>query len=115
MRSHARLTWNPYPPLPIGAIKDLLGITRALYRFTVETDPKDVVKLQELTDIGRAFRAALLQAKAPPGTIDHSNARGAAERATRALGALVQGAGLEPIVSAAAARIVGVKGRMANY
>jgi hypothetical protein len=53
------VNWNPYPPLPLGAVRDLLGITRAMYRATVADDPRDVCRLQALEDIGRTLRAVL--------------------------------------------------------
>jgi len=84
------VTWNPYPPLPLGALRDLLGITRALYRATLEEDPRDVIRLQALEDIGKGLRAALQARRAPRGTNAHLDAWAAAERATKALGELVR-------------------------
>src|SRR5688572_23894110 len=81
--------WNPYPPLPREAVRDLLGIVRAMYRATIARDPRDVVRLQTLTEIGRDFRAALAGAKGHPGTLPYQYAWEAAERATRRLGELV--------------------------
>ena len=99
------MTWNPYPPLPVGAVRDLLGITRALYRTALNGDPRDVAKLQALADIGGTLRAALRAAPAPPGTIDHFNAWAAAERATKALGELVgDETPLGPLIAATAQR-----------
>jgi hypothetical protein len=98
--------WNPYPPLPREAVRDLLGITRALYRVTLAEDPRDVVRLQRLADIGRELRAALQGSQGHPGTIQHQYAWEAAERATRALGELVGDATpLEPLVRATCARV----------
>jgi hypothetical protein len=100
------VTWNPYPPLPLGALRDLLGITRALYRATVANDPRDVVRLQELEDIGKTLQAVLRAGRAHPGTIAHLEAWEAAERATKALGALVaQSMELAPLVEATARRV----------
>jgi hypothetical protein len=100
------VTWDPYPPLPIGALRDLLGITRALYRTTQLDDPRDARRLHALEDIGRTLRAVLRAAHARPGTIDHLNAWGAAERATRALGALVgESTPLAPVIAATARRV----------
>jgi len=100
------VTWDPYPPLPIGALRDLLGITRALYRTTLVEDPRDASRLRALADIGRTLRAVLRAAHAQPGTIDHLNAWGAAERATRALGELVgESTPLAPVIAATARRI----------
>lgn len=100
------MAWNPYPPLPVGALRDLLGVTRALYRATSDAEPRDEARLQALGEIGRALRAALRGASAHPGTIDHGTAWAAAERATRGLRELV-GAGelLAPLIAATARRI----------
>lgn len=99
-------SWDPYPPLPLGALRDLLGITRALYRVALVQDPRDVARLQTLTDIGKTLRAVLRASRAHPGTIDHLEAWAAAERATAALGELVEETmPLAPLISAAASRI----------
>lgn len=102
------MAWNPYPPLPRETVRDLLGIVRALYRVTMDRDPKDVARLQVLADIGREFREALSKARSYPGTIQHQEAWAAAERATRALGELVEvdeTPPLAPLVKAASARM----------
>jgi hypothetical protein len=100
------VNWNPYPPLPLGAVRDLLGITRAMYRATVADDPRDVCRLQALEDIGRTLRAVLSARRAPPGTIAHLEAWTAAEHATRALGELVgESLELAPLVAATARRV----------
>ena len=103
------MPWNPYPPLPRETVRDLLGIVRALYRVTGASDPKNVVRLQALTDIGRDLRDALRSSRnSHPGTVQHSDAWVAAERATRALGELVasdEPQPLAPLVRAAAGRI----------
>jgi hypothetical protein len=100
------VTWNPYPPLPVGAVRDLLGITRALYRATLADDPRDVARLQALEDIGRTLRAVLRAARSHPGTIPHVEAWTAAERATKAIGELVaESATLAPLIAATAKRI----------
>lgn len=100
------VTWNPYPPLPIGALRDLLGITRALYRATLDSEPRDEGRLQALGEIGRTLKAVLKQSHAPPGTIDHGTAWAAAERAARALTDLVDDEQrLGPVVAVTARRI----------
>jgi hypothetical protein len=100
------VTWNPYPPLPLGALRDLLGITRAMYRATLEHDPRDVVRLQALEDVGKTLRAVLRARRAPPGTTAQLEAWEAAERATRALGELVRDSmDLAPLVDATARRV----------
>lgn len=97
------MNWNPYPRLPAGAVRDLLGITRALYRATLAEDPRDVVRLQALADIGRALRSALRASAAHPGTLAHLQAWAVAEEATKALGELVgEAMPLGPLISATA-------------
>ncbi len=44
MRSDA-VNWNPYPRLPIGAVRDLLSITRVLYHVCKAEDPTDASRL----------------------------------------------------------------------
>jgi hypothetical protein len=105
------VTWNPYPPLPVGALTDLLGITRALYRATLDSEPRDSSRLQAIEVVGKDLRAALRLTHAPPGTIDHGTAWAAAERAARGLSGLVEGVGLAPVV-AATARLVTRPGSM---
>lgn len=100
------MTWNPYSPLPAGAVRDLLGITRALYRATLAEDPRDVLRLQALEDIGKALRSALRATSAHPGTLDHLQAWAVAEQATKALGELVgEAMPLAPLISATARRV----------
>jgi hypothetical protein len=100
------VTWNPYPPLPIEPLRDLLGITRALYRTTLLEASPDALRLQALEDIGTTLRAVLRAAGAHPGTIDHLNAWASAERATKALGELVDDSmPLGPLMASTARRI----------
>lgn len=97
------MTWNPYPPLPVGALRDMLGITRALYRAALAEDPRDVSRLQALEDIGRTLRAVLRAARAHPGTMTHLEAWAAAERDTQAIGELVgESMALAPLIAATA-------------
>jgi len=92
--------WNPYPKLPVGALRDLLGITRAFYRAAHEAEPRDEQLLEALADVGKSLQAALVGARATPGTIQHGNAWAAAERASQALSGLVGGQPLAPLVEA---------------
>jgi hypothetical protein len=106
------VAWNPYPTLPAGAVRDLLGITRALYRLALEADPRDPGRLQALEQIGRDLRAALREARTHPGTIQHQNAWASVERASHALQELV---GAEPALTAlvaATARLFSRPGSM---
>lgn len=97
------LAWNPYPSLPTGAVRDLLGIARSLYRVAREAEPRDEVRLQALEQIGVTLRSALQDARSDPATIAHSNAWAATERATKALAELVaQDAALVQLVAATA-------------
>jgi hypothetical protein len=100
------MPWQPYPPLPRESVRDLLGIVRALYRAT---DPRDVVRRQALTEVGRDLRAALVGSRGThPGTIQHVEAWVAAERGTRRLGELIatdEAQPLAPLVRAVASRI----------
>lgn len=106
------MTWNPYPPLPVGPLRDLLGITRALYRATRDTEPNDAARLAALEDIGRTLRAVLRASRAHPGTITHGEARLAAERATKALLELVGESMLLAPLIAAIARGISRSGSM---
>jgi hypothetical protein len=83
------MAWNPYPPVPAGPLRDLLGVTRAMYRAAADEQPPDEARLQALEAIGASLRTALRLATAPPGTLDHGTAWAAAERATRGLTELV--------------------------
>jgi len=97
------VTWNPYPRLPAGVVRDLLGITRALYRATLAEDPRDVARLQALEDIGKSLRSALRATAAHPGTLAHLQAWAVAEQATKKLGELVgETMPLAPLIAAIA-------------
>jgi hypothetical protein len=100
------MPWKPYPPLPRETVRDLLGITRALYRATLANDPRDVVRLQALVDIGNGFREALKKATGHPGTIPYQEGWAAANRATKALCALVdESTSLAPLLKATAQKL----------
>jgi len=101
-----QVTWNPYPPLPVGALRDLLGITRALYRAALEEEPRDAARLQALEEIGRTLKAVLRASRAHPGTITHGDAWLAAERITKVLQEIVSDSTLlAPVIAATARRI----------
>ncbi|MFZ5894740.1 MAG: hypothetical protein ACOY0T_26995 [Myxococcota bacterium] len=92
-------------PLPIEALRDLLGIVRAL--FAAWTRAKaGPIELEELAHIGRELRAALdLARKTEPGTLGHRAAWSRAEEATRLLGHLVgKLEPLHPVLEAAVQR-----------
>jgi hypothetical protein len=83
------VAYNPYPRLPIGPLRDLLGITRALYRASRAEEPPDATRLEALDSIGRALGAALREARGHPGTVPYQEAWAATERAVTALQGLV--------------------------
>jgi hypothetical protein len=96
------VSWNPYPPLPRGALRDLLSLTRLLYRAAAEAEPRDEARLQTLQRIGLAFKEALQLPKgAVPGTIAHGTAHAAVMMAIEQLKELV-GAELSPVLAATA-------------
>ncbi|HKO92833.1 MAG TPA: hypothetical protein VJU61_16875 [Polyangiaceae bacterium] len=100
------MAWNPYPPLPLGAVRDLLGITRALYRAALDDEPRDAARLEALEEIGRTLQSVLKEPRSHPGTIAAQNARAAAERATARLRELVgEGQLLAPLLAATAKRL----------
>jgi hypothetical protein len=70
-------------PFPREAVRDLLGITRALYRAAASESHPDRTRLEKLTEIGKQYRLALeLVIKCEPDTIGGRAARGWAETAT---------------------------------
>ncbi|HET9959682.1 MAG TPA: hypothetical protein VFQ61_34555 [Polyangiaceae bacterium] len=95
-------------PLPIEALRDLLGICRALYAAWKESGVGPV-ELDELGEIGRELRAALKLARTTqPNTIGHRAAWSRAEQATARLGHLVSTLEpLRPTVLAATRRLCG--------
>ena len=91
---------------PFEAVRDLLGITRALYR--AERDgPGDPVRLQELVEIGEAYRTALnLARRGGERSLGTSAAWNWATLATERLCALVgDETKAGPMVLAAAGRV----------
>lgn len=99
------MTWSPYPRVPFVAVRDLLGITRALYRIARADDPQDAERLRALEAVGTTLRQVLAATTTHPGTIAHQNAWEAAERATKALGELVDSTPVAPLVAATGQRI----------
>jgi hypothetical protein len=90
----------------VGALRDLLGITRALYRAATDDEPRDATRLQALEEIGRTLKAVLRASRAHPGTITHGDAWLAAERVPKALQALIGASMLiAPVIAATARRI----------
>jgi hypothetical protein len=99
------VSWNPYPTLPTGGLRDLLGITRAMYRLALAEEPHDVARLQALAEIGRGLRSALKGAHSHPGTIAHQTAWATADHALKALRELVSDSPPLAALVAATARL----------
>jgi hypothetical protein len=89
-------------PFPVGAVRDLLAITRALYRANSGID-----RAKRLERVGELLNAALdLARTSGPGTMGRRAAWSKAEKATEELGYIVaDGITVETLVSAAAAKI----------
>jgi hypothetical protein len=94
---------DTHGPFPFGAVRDLLGIARALYR-AADGEPRRQAEIQR---IGAELREALdLARSSGAGTMGRRAAWAKAERATQALGALVaDGCAVEPLVQATAMRL----------
>lgn len=90
-------------PFPFGAVSDLLGITRALYRASAG----DAARRERLEVIGQQLKQALeLAKKSGAGTLGRRAAWNWAEQGTAALGELVaDGSTIAPLVRAAAAQV----------
>jgi hypothetical protein len=90
--------------LPIEAVRDLLGITRAMYAAAKRDG--DTARMLELSNIGKQLTTALELGKTQPDTIGH---RAAWEHAEEATGKLVRMISVStpaaPIVQAAAMRV----------
>lgn len=98
-------------PFPFEAVRDLLGILRALYA-AAQAESAGRPRLAAIRAIGRELRAATdLALEHEPGTLGHAAAWRRAERATERLGALVDcTTPLEPTLEAAARRVLGRSG-----
>jgi hypothetical protein len=94
-------------PFPREAVRDLLGITRALYRAERAKPTPDRACLDRLVVIGGHYRLALeLGMKHGPDTMGGRAALSWAEKATAALGELVaESEMIAPAVAATAARL----------
>jgi hypothetical protein len=90
--------------LPLEAVRDLLGIARAMYAAKKREGIFDV--LPELEAIGKKLALALKLGRGDPDTIGHRAAWGHAEEATSRLMKLITVSTLAaPIVEAAAIRV----------
>jgi hypothetical protein len=99
---------NLQGPIPIHALRDLLGLVRVLYADWCASGAGPI-ELEELRAIGESLNVALgLAAKTQPNTMGHRTAWARAEDATRQLGALVgKHSSLVSAVRTASARVVG--------
>ncbi len=97
-------------PFPFEAVRDLLGILRAMYAATRARAGAER-QLASIRRIGDELRAAVdLALEHEPGTLGHARAWQRAEHATAELGDLVDcTTPLEPTLAAAARRIQAVK------
>jgi hypothetical protein len=88
-------------------VRDLLGITRALYRAELAKPTPDPARVEHLLAIGKQYRLALeMSSKYEPDTMGARAALGWAERATAALGELVAASlDLAPAVAATAVKL----------
>jgi hypothetical protein len=91
-------------------VRDLLGITRALYRAELALPPPraDRLRLDQLEEIGKLFRRALALSRGEPDTMGHRAAWSWAEQATLALGEFVgEELRLGAVLRASAVKLVG--------
>jgi hypothetical protein len=91
--------------LPLSVIRDLLGITRALYRAELEAAPRDRRTLEALEQIGQELKLALDMGKHQPGSMAAVAAWNWAEQATFKLGEIVRDMPIAPAVKASVARM----------
>jgi hypothetical protein len=94
-------------PFPREVVRDLLGITRALFRAERAKPSPDGASVERLRQIGVLYREAMeMGARYAADTMAGRAARGKAERATAALGEFVAESELmAPAVAATAERL----------
>jgi len=99
---------NVQGPIPLRALRDLLGLVRVMYADGVQSHASPVL-LEELRNIGESLRIALdMASKTEPNTVGHRAAWSRAEQATKELGALVgKHTSLESTVRTAGERVIG--------
>lgn len=95
-------------PFPFEAVRDLLGVVRAIYAAAKDAGAGRA-ELARITRVGKALSDAIdLAASTREGTIGHDAAWRRAEDATRKVGELVDAlTPAEPLVAAASDRVVG--------
>jgi hypothetical protein len=94
-------------PIPLEALRDLIGICRALYAAW-KASGAGPIELDELLEVGKDLREAYRLARnTPPNTLGHRAAWSRAEAATQRLGHLVSELErLQPVVAAATRRVL---------
>lgn len=96
-------------PLPFAreVVRDLLGITRALFRAECAKANPDAARVERLRQIGMLYREALdMGTRCEPDSMGRRAARSKAERATTSLGEFVAESDLmAPAVEEAAKRL----------
>jgi hypothetical protein len=97
-------------PFPFEAVRDLMGVVRALYA-AAKHNSAGPVELARIARVGRDLHAAIdLAAGARKGTGEREVARRRAEEATLRAGDLVDAlTPAEPLVHAARARVSGTR------
>jgi hypothetical protein len=93
-------------PFPFEAVRDLIGILRAMYR-AAKANGAGARRLAELRQVGLELRHAIeLALEYAPNTLGHAAAWERAELATRGLGNLIDcTTPLEPTIAAAVERV----------
>ncbi|MFO0616864.1 MAG: hypothetical protein U0414_29990 [Polyangiaceae bacterium] len=97
--------------LPIPAVRDLLGIVRAMYRAEAASAHPSSTKLARLRKIGASLTTALeLASASTPGTVGHRSAWEHADDAIERLSAEITLLdSLEPVLVAARRAIAGAR------
>lgn len=97
-------------PFPFEAVRDLLGVVRAMYAAAknANASPRELARIAAIgTDLGEA---TTLAAGTRPGTLGHAAAWRRAEEATRRVGDLVDSlTPAEPLIAAARDRVAGAR------
>ncbi|HVY49432.1 MAG TPA: hypothetical protein VHB21_26250 [Minicystis sp.] len=98
------------PPFPAEAVRDLLGLVRAMYAAAKAAGAPSA-ELRRVERIGASLHKALeLAATTTPGSLGHAAAWRRAEEATEAVGDLVDAlTPAAPIVTAARLRVSGAR------
>lgn len=92
-------------PLPVDALRDLLGLVRAIYLAALKRGAGRG-ELQRIERIGRLLKNAIELSDSPPGSIGFSSAWNQAEMATREVGDIISVfERAEPVIAAAVKRI----------